>query len=173
MDRFESPLRRRNGAPGVCRRSVSTPRRRDFLSLVAFLAAAPGALSAAPPTVEVWKATTCGCCREWIAKLMAGGFDVRVFDIGNVAVRKGLGMPARLGSCHTARVGGYVLEGHVPLREVRRLLAERPTALGLAVPGMPIGSEGMDGAVYGGRRDPYDVLLVQRDGSSTVYASYR
>ena len=103
----------------------------------------------------------------------AGGFEIQYFDIGNVAVRRGLGMPQQYGSCHTARVAGYVLEGHVPLREVRRLLAEKPPALGLAVPGMPVGSAGMDGPAYGGRRDPYDVLLVQRDGSATVFQSYR
>jgi hypothetical protein len=82
-------------------------------------------------------------------------------------------MPTRYGSCHTARIGGYVVEGHVPAREIRRVLAEKPDAIGIAVPGMPVGSPGMDGPEYGGRRDPYDVVLVLRDGSSRVYASYR
>lgn len=102
----------------------------------------------------------------------AAGFQVNAFDMSNVAVRKGLGMPAALGSCHTARVEGYVLEGHVPPRDVLALLRERPRALGLAVPGMPIGSPGMDGPAYGGRHDPYDVLLVQADGRTTVYRSH-
>ena len=78
-----------------------------------------------------------------------------------------------MGSCHTARVEGYALEGHVPVADVRRLLAERPDAVGLAVPGMPVGSPGMDGPAYGGRRDPYDVLLVQRDGGARIWSQYR
>jgi hypothetical protein len=81
-------------------------------------------------------------------------------------------MPMRLGSCHTAQVEGYAIEGHVPAREIRRLLAERPDAVGLAVPGMPIGSPGMDGHAYGTRKDPYDVLLVRKDGSTTSFQSY-
>ena len=88
-------------------------------------------------------------------------------------MRAKLGLPQRYGSCHTARIDGYVVEGHVPVRELRRLLAERPEALGLAVPDMPVGSPGMDGPEYGHRRDPFDVLLVHRDGSHRVYASYR
>ena len=82
-------------------------------------------------------------------------------------------MPEKLGSCHTAQVGGYALEGHVPSRDIRRLLKERPKAVGLAVPGMPVGSPGMDGPEYQGRKDPYDVLLIQADGRSRVYQSYR
>ena len=82
-------------------------------------------------------------------------------------------MPERYASCHTARVGGYLLEGHVPAADIRRLLAGKPKAIGLAVPGMPVGSPGMDGPAYGGRRDPYDVLLVQGDGKAAVFASYR
>ena len=81
-------------------------------------------------------------------------------------------MPQQLASCHTASVGGYVIEGHVPARDIKRLLTEKPTALGLAVPGMPIGSPGMDGPEYGGRKDAYAVLLVQRDGSSSVFHKY-
>ncbi len=98
---------------------------------------------------------------------------MQVFDIGNNQMRARLGMPQQFGSCHTARVAGYVVEGHVPAREIRRVLQERPSALGLAVPAMPIGSPGMDGPEYGDRRDPYDVLLVSRSGASSVYQSYR
>ena len=130
--------------------------------------------SAAPlPPLQVWKSPSCGCCKDWIALLQRDGFAVQVFDEGNNAMRAQLGLPARYGSCHTARIGGYVVEGHVPVREIRRLLVERPEALGLAVPDMPVGSPGMDGPEYGNRRDPYDVLLVHRDGSHRVYASYR
>ena len=93
-------------------------------------------------------------------------------DTGNLQARDRLGMPRRLGSCHTAQVGGYVIEGHVPAREIHRLLRERPKALGLTVPGMPIGSPGMDGPEYGGRRQPYEVLLVAADGSTRVYQPY-
>ena len=131
---------------------------------------------AAPPTlplVEVWKDPSCGCCKDWVAILEQAGFPVRVYETGNNAMRAQLGIPAKLGSCHTARVEGYAIEGHVPVREVKRLLRERPKAVGLAVPGMPIGSAGMDGPAYAGRRDPYDVLLVQRDGTSTVFQTYR
>ena len=125
--------------------------------------------------VEVWKTPTCGCCHDWIDHLQANGFQVHARDISEAAKatqRRKLGMPQALGSCHTALVGGYVLEGHVPAREIRRMLAERPKALGLAVPGMPVGSPGMDGPAYGGRKDPYAVLLVQRDGSTATYQAY-
>ena len=94
-------------------------------------------------------------------------------DSGNAQARTRLGVPDKLGSCHTAQVGGYALEGHVPARDIWRLLKERPKAVGLAVPGMPVGSPGMDGPEYKGRKDPYDVLLIQANGSSQVYQSYR
>lgn len=100
------------------------------------------------------------------------GFEVGVYETGNTAMRAQLGIPAKLGSCHTARVSGYVLEGHVPVREIHRLLRERPKAADLAVPGMPEGLPGMDGPIYNGRKDPYAVLLVQRDGSTSVYQNY-
>ncbi len=122
--------------------------------------------------VEVWKDPSCGCCKDWVAVLQKAGFDVRVSDTGNNAARAKLGIPAKLGSCHTARVSGYALEGHVPVREIKRLLREKPSAVGLAVPGMPVGSPGMDGPFYKGRKDPYSVLLIQRDGSTSVYQSY-
>lgn len=124
------------------------------------------------PLVEVWKDPNCGCCNDWIRHLENHGFRVQTFDTGNTGMRQRLGMPLALGSCHTARVGGYVIEGHVPATDIQRLLRERPAALGLSVPRMPVGSPGMDGPEYGGRRDPYDVLLVQRDGSTRVWASY-
>ena len=100
--------------------------------------------------VEVWKDPSCGCCQDWLAHMQANGFELRSYDTGNVAVRQRLGVPAKLGSCHTARVDGYAIEGHVPASEVQRLLRERPPALGLVVPGMPIGSPGMDTPAYGG-----------------------
>lgn len=122
--------------------------------------------------LQVWKDPNCGCCKDWVSYLQADGFTVQVYDSGNTAVRRRLGLPERYGSCHTALIGGYVVEGHVNAREIRRLLSEKPQALGLAVPGMPVGSPGMDGPDYGGRQDPYDVLLVQRDGAARIYQSY-
>lgn len=135
--------------------------------------AAPISAQLKRPLVEVWKSPTCGCCKDWVAHLEGNGFAVRTFDTGNTAARQRLGMPARFASCHTARVGDYTIEGHVPAREIARLLHEQPDALGLAVPAMPVGSPGMDGPAYQGRRDPFDVLLVLRDGRSRVYQSYR
>jgi hypothetical protein len=124
------------------------------------------------PVLQVWKDPSCGCCQDWVNYLERDGFKVQVFDSGNTAVRKRLGLPMSFASCHTGLIAGYVIEGHVNAREIRRLLKEKPKALGLAVPGMPVGSPGMDGPEYGERRDPYDVVLVNADGSSRVYQSY-
>lgn len=100
------------------------------------------------------------------------GFKVTVHDTGNNAMRARLRMPQKFGSCHTALVDGYVVEGHVPAKDIQRLLATRPDALGLAVPGMKVGTPGMDGPSYNGRSDPYDVLLVLKNGDSKVFRSY-
>ena len=149
-----------------------SPRRRRMLAGALAACAAPAFAAASGPRVEVWKSPGCGCCKEWIVHLEAQGFQVRVHDVGNTAMRGRLKIPAALGSCHTAKVGPYALEGHVPAGDVLRLLKERPDAIGLAVPGMPLGSPGMDGPEYGGRRDPYRVLLVTREGGSRVFATY-
>ncbi len=125
------------------------------------------------PLVEVWKSPTCGCCADWMKHLEANGFQVKGYDVGNNAKRIEVGMPKEYASCHTALVNGYVVEGHVPAREIHRLLKERPKAIGLSVPEMPIGSPGMDGPEYGGQVDPYDVLLVKGAGRATVFAAYR
>jgi hypothetical protein len=155
--------------------SLQGPRRRALIVLAAAACAAAGftarAANASRTRIEVWKSPTCGCCKEWIKHLQAHGFEVVAHDVAGPAdIREQLGMPSRYGSCHTARVQGYLLEGHVPAREVQRLLNERPAAIGLAVPAMPVGSPGME---QGARRDPYDVLLVTRDGRASVYQSYR
>ena len=141
--------------------------RRQWLAAAAVLALTgfEGTALAQATTVQVWKDPNCGCCQLWVEHLQANGFKVEVLDVGNTAARKRLGMPEVLGSCHTATVGGYVIEGHVPASDIHRLLKERPVALGLSVPAMPIGSPGMDGPEYKGRKDAYDVLLVQKDGS--------
>jgi hypothetical protein len=116
------------------------------LAAIAGPAIAPALMAQSRPRVEVWKDPDCGCCKDWVAHLEANGFQVRVHDSGNTAARKRLGMPDKLGSCHTAEVGAqgkrYALEGHVPAREVQRLLKEAPPAIGLAVAGLPVGSPG-------------------------------
>lgn len=122
--------------------------------------------------VEVWKDPNCGCCKDWVRHLQDNGFRVTTHDQGNAAARKRFGLPDALGSCHTAMVGGYVIEGHVPARDIQRLLRDKPRALGLSVPGMPVGSPGMDGPEYGGRKDRFDVLLVAANGSTSVYQRY-
>lgn len=140
--------------------------------------------TAAPLALEIWKAEGCGCCKDWMDYLerefAPRRLQMTVHDQGNHSARRALGLPERFGSCHTVRLtaaglpaSGYVIEGHVPAAEIRRLLKERPRALGLAVPAMPLGSPGMDGPEYGGRRDPYDVLLIGLDGRASVYGAYR
>ena len=162
---------------------LSTAARPPRRTALRWLAASATAGVAAPlwartpaadaPAVEVWKDPSCGCCGDWIAHMQQNGFQVTTHDSGNNAVRAKLGLPKQYASCHTALVGGYLVEGHVPAADVRRLLKEKPNALCLAVPGMPVGSPGMDGPVYGGRRDAYDTVLVLRDGTSRVFQSHR
>lgn len=149
-----------------------TMNRRQWLAGALLLPLA--GIAAQPQTllVEVWKDPSCGCCKDWLAILERAGFAVRVFDTGNNAMRSKLGIPVKLGSCHTARVGGYAIEGHVPVREIQRLLREKPKAIGLTVPGMVVGSSGMDGPSYKGRQDPYSVLLILPNGDTSVYQKY-
>ncbi|MDB5929265.1 MAG: metal-binding protein [Polaromonas sp.] len=126
--------------------------------------------AASPKQITVWKTPTCGCCKEWVSHLNKNGFKATVNDVEDTApMRQKLGLPEKYGACHTALLQGYVVEGHVPARELRRLLREKPKAVGLAVLGMPAGSPGME---MGERRDAYDVLLVLADGSARVYQSY-
>ncbi len=149
-------------------------RRRFSLAGLAALVAPAWAVAQAPAVqVEVWKSPTCGCCKDWITHMEKSGFRFTVHEVGNTAMRQRLKIPMALGSCHTALVGRYAIEGHVPARDVLRLLKEKPDAIGLTVPGMPVGSPGMDGPEYGGRKDPYDVLLIAMDGSTRVFSSYR
>ncbi|MBA4178103.1 MAG: metal-binding protein [Leptothrix sp. (in: Bacteria)] len=147
--------------------------RRHFLNSAGALVSwvALPALSASPlPEVQVFKSPTCGCCGAWVTHMRSTGFTVKVIEVNDAGVeRKRLGMPDRYGSCHTATVDGYLLEGHVPAAEVKRLLAKRPKALGLAAPGMPQSAPGMD---VPGRKDPYQVLLVDASGQSSVFANY-
>lgn len=139
--------------------------RRCFLTASAALLLAGPAL-AARDVIEVYKSASCGCCSKWIEHLRANGFEVKAHDVDDItASRESLGVPQALGSCHSARIGGFLIEGHVPASDIQRLLRERPNAAGLAVPGMPRGSPGMESDV----KDPYDVLLFQRNGRYVVY----
>ncbi|HVQ13675.1 MAG TPA: DUF411 domain-containing protein [Vicinamibacterales bacterium] len=131
----------------------------------------PSSAQSALPLVHVTKNPSCGCCKIWVERLRDAGFQVEVKDVDNLnSVKQRVGLPYGMGSCHTAEVGGYFVEGHVPVEDIKRLLLERPEARGLAVPGMPAGSPGME--VPSGQVQPYDVMLVGRDGSATVYSHH-
>lgn len=148
-------------------------KRRQFLlaSAGAFVLSATHAWAAnGLPRVDVYKSPSCGCCGAWVDHLKAAGFPVQVFEVADTTTtRKRYGLPDKFGSCHTAIVNGYVVEGHVPAAEIKRLLALKPVAVGIAVPGMPPGSPGME---VGNRRDPYDVFLIDRQGRESVFAHY-
>ena len=144
--------------------------RREFLSLLAVAAVAPAFAThaEAPTLIEVWKSPQCGCCGEWVKHLQKNGFATKVSNVLDTAeARRAAKIPEVLASCHTARIGGYSLEGHVPAEDIRRLLAQKPKAIGLAVPGMPQSAPGMD--IPG---QAYEVLLVALDGRASVYRRY-
>lgn len=145
-------------------------RRRLLLAAALLIVAAPlSPLRAAEASkLEVWKSPTCGCCGGWIKHMQAAGFSVVAHDLDDVdPVKRMAGVPERLASCHTAFIDGYVIEGHVPAGDVRRLLAERPKARGLSAPGMPQSSPGMD--MPG---EPYDVVLFGGAQGETVFARH-
>jgi hypothetical protein len=128
------------------------------------------ASTAGQPEVVVHKSPSCGCCKVWVEHMQTHGFPVKVQDTDNLGpIKERVGVPYSLGSCHTAEVGGYFIEGHVPAADVQRLLTEKPKGKGLTVPGMPVGSPGME---MGDRVDPYEVLLVHEDGTTSVYSRY-
>jgi hypothetical protein len=144
-------------------------RRRTFLGVAVAATIVATKVTAAGPFIEVYKSPTCGCCGKWVEHLRTSGFTVNAHNISDIdAFRARAGVPAALASCHTALVDGYVVEGHVPAADVRRLIDERPKALGLAVPGMPQGAPGMDAPHASG----YAVLLFQADGTTRVYRAY-
>jgi hypothetical protein len=119
----------------------------------------------------VYKTPTCGCCSSWVDHLREAGFEVETHDMDDLSRIKSLnGIPRNLTSCHTALVNGYVVEGHVPASAIKRLLDERPEVAGIAVPGMPIGSPGME---QGSRVDPYDIIAFSRDGKTSVFEQVR
>lgn len=158
-----------------------------MLRIVSMLSLAVGAVAAtaaghtaplrasvvAPPTqMQVYKSPTCGCCKAWVAKMREAGFDVRVTDLDDAALqaekaKRGVG--DNLASCHTAVVNGYIVEGHVPAADIQRMLQEKPAVAGLAAPGMPRGSPGME---MGGAKDAYDVVAFTKLGKTYVFAHH-
>ena len=146
--------------------------RRLLLAATAGAFTATGAMAAPARALTVYKTPTCGCCGGWVAHMRRNGFAASVIEQADLTpVRRRLGVPDAVASCHTAVIDGYALEGHVPATDVLRLLAERPQAAGLAVPGMPLGSPGME--VPDGTRDAFDTLLILRDGRTRVFARHR
>jgi hypothetical protein len=124
----------------------------------------------APIAITVYKSPTCGCCRAWVTHLEQNGFAVKAHDLDEAALdetKRTLNVPSALESCHTAVVGRYAVEGHVPADVIKKMVTEKPAILGLAVPGMPLGSPGMEA---GARKQPYDVIAFERGGKTRVYA---
>jgi hypothetical protein len=150
--------------------TMNSTRRALVLGLAASAAFGRHALAQGLPTVAVTKDPSCGCCEKWIAHLRESRFTVTVTEGPVNPLKVRLGVPRDLASCHTAQVGGYVIEGHVPAGAIKRLLAEKPVDIGLAVPGMPVGSPGME--VEGMEPDTYDVTLFG-PGVRTTFARYR
>ena len=150
--------------------TARTTRRAVVLGLVSAGAFGRQASALGLPTVAVTKDPSCGCCEKWVAHLRAEGFTVTVTDGPVRPLKVRLGVPRELSSCHTAQVGGYVVEGHVPAAEIKRLLAEKPVGTGLSVPSMPVGSPGME--VEGMEPQTYEVILFAPD-SQSVFARYR
>ncbi len=144
--------------------------RRNLLAGLPLLFVASTAKAQAGPAIHVVKTATCGCCGHWITHLRSAGFRVTVANVADVTpTARRLGVPDDLRSCHTAAVGGYAIEGHVPAADIRRLLRERPAAAGIAVPGMPIGSPGME---HGAHRERYQTILFTRAGRRSVFARH-
>jgi len=152
-----------------------TARSLRALLLVALALSMPAAAAqdkpaAARPNLTVYKSPTCGCCGKWVEYMQANGFTAAVTNLPDVSPMKTKhGVPARLASCHTSLVGGYVIEGHVPVEDVRRLLKEKPAVVGLAAPGMPAGSPGMDVP----NSPAYDVVSFDKDGHTRVFATHK
>ena len=143
--------------------------RKTLLGTLAFAAMFVGTAAHAA-TLTVYKAPSCGCCAKWIEHVEKHGFTVTTVPTDDMmAVKKRLGVPDEVMSCHTTKVGNYVVEGHVPAADIKRLLAQKPKARGIAVAGMPMGSPGMD---FGGQRQPYATMLIGSNGKTSVYANH-
>jgi hypothetical protein len=153
--------------------------RRDFLRVGGGVVACtliPGSARAARqapplPSMTIYKSETCVCCEKWVDHVKAAGFRTTVFDRDPIdPIKDELGIPRHVRSCHTAQVGGYVVEGHVPAPDIKRLLKEKPRMMGLSVPGMPVGTPGMDQP--GVPAEPYHVVAFQKSGATNVFAKY-
>lgn len=144
--------------------------RRTVLAGLPLLLVAGRAEAQAAPAIHVVKTPSCGCCTAWVTHLRQAGFRVTIAHVNDLTpTARRLGVPDDLRSCHTASVGGYAVEGHVPAADIRRLLRERPAAAGIAVPGMPMGSPGME---HGNHRERYNTVLFTRAGRRTVFARH-
>jgi hypothetical protein len=145
-----------------------------FAFCLALLVTAPvSAATDGTPSIEVWKSPTCGCCGKWVEHLEANGFAVTAKNTSRGMldrIKRQAGIEEKLASCHTGLIEGYAIEGHVPAADIKKLLETRPDAVGLTVPNMPLGSPGMEQP--DGKTEPYDVLLVKKDGSTEVFASH-
>jgi hypothetical protein len=151
---------------------MNTMSRRQMLLMISLGAAASSTVKAQQPLkIDVYKDPTCGCCANWVGHLRKNGFAVHSADVADISsVKAKYNVPAALRSCHTAVVGGYVIEGHVPAADIRRLLMTPPAdVVGLAVPGMPVGSPGMEGS----NPQAYQVLAFDKGGRSRIFATYR
>jgi hypothetical protein len=138
-----------------------------ILAPLALLATAESAVAA---TLVVTKSATCGCCKHWVEHMRKAGFAIEVREVESVTpTARRLGVPDNLRSCHTSEIGGYVIEGHVPAADVKRLLATKPKAAGIAVPGMVVGSPGME---HGDHSEPYQVVLFDKSGKTRVFATH-
>src|SRR5215218_5013304 len=139
---------------------------------LSFSVAAQQKPAAAAQKITVYKTSSCGCCKLWVDHLKASGFDVHAMDVSAEQVRsvsKAAGLKDNDVSCHTAKVGNYIVEGHVPASDIQRMLKEKPAIAGIAAPGMPQGSPGMEQ----GSKEPYDVVAFTKDGKTTVYAKHK
>ena len=162
-----SLLRRREVAPHHSGRRV--PMKQAFAMLAALVLLATVAIAAEPAEIAVYRTPTCGCCSKWVKHLEEHGFTVEAHNVPNLdSTKRKAGVPQTLTSCHTGFIGGYVIEGHVPAEDIKRLLEERPQISGLAVPGMPIGSPGMEGP----NPEAYRVLSFDRQGRIEVFSSH-
>jgi len=143
-----------------------------LLLCLTILGLSPANAADTAPSIEVWKSATCSCCGAWVKHLEANGFAVKVnaADAGALAaLKRAAGIGDKLASCHTAKIDGYVIEGHVPAPDIKRLVVEHPDAVDLTVPGMPVGAPGME---QGAESEPYDVLLIKKDDTTEVFAHH-
>ncbi len=139
---------------------------KKFTALVLFGLASVSGYAGTLPVVDVYETASCPCCKDWDAHMRQNGFNVRVHIVDDPSkLREKFGIPNRYGSCHTAKIDGYTVEGHVPASDIKRLLKERPAVVGLSVPGMVQGSPGMEGP----RPMPYDTLLISKSGAAIVF----